>query len=150
MSQQFKLRKYELEPMTDDRVTVAVECCGVCGSVRAPSPRSAITLSDPFVQQDQHTISGGWGPFETGFVVTGHEVIGTVAEVGSKVTEFKVGQRVGVGAQVGGCGECKACKNDNGPLYALTALSFELTLLSRELLPSADARLQYPLYAVLA
>lgn len=82
MSQQFKLRKYELEPMKDDRVTVAVECCGVCGSVRAPSPRSAITLSDPFVQQDQHTISGGWGPFETGFVVTGHEVIGTVAELG--------------------------------------------------------------------
>lgn len=48
--------------------------------------------------------------------MTGHEVIGKVAEVGSKVTEFKVGQRVGVGAQVGSCGECKSCKNDNGAL----------------------------------
>ncbi|KAK4684218.1 hypothetical protein P7C73_g5972, partial [Tremellales sp. Uapishka_1] len=90
----FQLKKYELEPLSDDRVTVAVECCGVCGS-------------------DHHTISGGWGPFVTKFVVTGHEVIGKVLEVGSKVTEFKVGQRVGVGAQVGSCGQCKACKNDN-------------------------------------
>ena len=67
-----------------------------------------------FSGQDNHTISGGWGPFETKFVVTGHEVIGKIVEVGKKVTEFKVGQRVGVGAQVGSCGQCKACKNDNG------------------------------------
>jgi hypothetical protein len=31
--QNFQLTKYELEPLADDRVTVAVECCGVCGSV---------------------------------------------------------------------------------------------------------------------
>ncbi|WRT65875.1 uncharacterized protein IL334_002826 [Kwoniella shivajii] len=90
----FELTKYELEPLEDDRVTVNVECCGVCGS-------------------DHHTISGGWGPWETKFVVTGHEVIGKVVEVGSKVTEFKVGQRVGVGAQVGCCGKCKSCKGTN-------------------------------------
>ncbi|WVQ85492.1 hypothetical protein IAT38_007657 [Cryptococcus sp. DSM 104549] len=88
----FELKEYELEPLEEDRVTVAVECCGVCGS-------------------DHHTISGGWGPFGTKFVVTGHEVIGKVLEVGSKVTEFKIGQRVGVGAQVGSCGKCKSCKN---------------------------------------
>ena len=29
----FELKKYELEPLKDDRVTVAVEVCGVCGSV---------------------------------------------------------------------------------------------------------------------
>ncbi|KAK8865717.1 hypothetical protein IAR55_000863 [Kwoniella newhampshirensis] len=90
----FELKKYELEPLEDDRITVAVEVCGVCGS-------------------DHHTISGGWGPFATKFVVTGHEVIGKVVEVGPKVTEFKVGQRVGVGAQVGCCGKCKACKGPN-------------------------------------
>ncbi|KIR56154.1 alcohol dehydrogenase (NADP+) [Cryptococcus gattii Ru294] len=90
----FELKKYELEPLEDDRITVAVECCGVCGS-------------------DHHTISGGWGPFQTKFVVTGHEVIGKVVEVGSKVSEFKVGDRVGVGAQVGSCGKCKACKGPN-------------------------------------
>jgi len=87
----FKLTKYELEPLEDDRVTVAVEVCGVCGS-------------------DHHTISGGWGPWVTKFVVTGHEVVGKVVEVGKAVKEFKVGDRVGVGAQVGSCGKCKACK----------------------------------------
>ncbi|ORY28631.1 chaperonin 10-like protein [Naematelia encephala] len=90
----FQLKKYELEPLADDRVTVAVEVCGVCGS-------------------DHHTLSGGWGPWVTDFIVSGHEVIGKVVEVGSKVTEFKVGQRVGVGAQVASCMKCKACLNDN-------------------------------------
>jgi D-arabinose 1-dehydrogenase-like Zn-dependent alcohol dehydrogenase len=65
-------------------------------------------------RQDHHTISGGWGPWQTKFVVTGHEVVGKVVEVGSKVTEFKVGERVGVGAQVGSCHQCKACKNGLG------------------------------------
>lgn len=35
----FELKKYELEPLKDDRVTVAVEVCGVCGSVRPLSLR---------------------------------------------------------------------------------------------------------------
>jgi alcohol dehydrogenase (NADP+) len=30
----FQLKKYELESLQDDRITVAVEVCGVCGSVR--------------------------------------------------------------------------------------------------------------------
>jgi alcohol dehydrogenase (NADP+) len=50
----------------------------------------------------------------TPFVVSGHEVIGKVVEVGSAIKEFKVGDRVGVGAQVGACGDCKACKKDLG------------------------------------
>jgi D-arabinose 1-dehydrogenase-like Zn-dependent alcohol dehydrogenase len=29
----FQLKKYELESLQDDRITVAVEVCGVCGSV---------------------------------------------------------------------------------------------------------------------
>lgn len=72
------------------------------------------TLTTAIEFQDHHTISGGWGPFQTKFVVTGHEVIGKVVEVGSKVSEFKVGDRVGVGAQVGSCGKCKSCKGPNG------------------------------------
>jgi alcohol dehydrogenase (NADP+) len=41
------------------------------------------------------------------------EIVGTAIKVGPKVTNVKVGQRVGVGAQVYSCGECKQCKNDN-------------------------------------
>ncbi|ODO07510.1 alcohol dehydrogenase (NADP+) [Cryptococcus wingfieldii CBS 7118] len=96
----FYLKEYELEPLAEDRITVAVECCGVCGS-------------------DHHTVCGGWGPFQTKFVVTGHEVIGKIVEVGDKVTEFKVGDRVGVGAQVGSCGECKPCKGPNAENYCV-------------------------------
>jgi hypothetical protein len=79
--------------------------------------------------QDHHTISGGWGPWETKFVVTGHEVIGKVVEIGSKVTKFQVGQRVGVGAQVGSCGECKACKSDNGETCTENVLGMKLMML---------------------
>jgi alcohol dehydrogenase (NADP+) len=41
------------------------------------------------------------------------EIVGTATRVGPKVTNVKEGQRVGVGAQVYSCGECKQCKNDN-------------------------------------
>ena len=40
----------------------------------------------------------GWGePILP--MITGHEIAGKVSKVGSKVTEFKVGDRAGVGAQ---------------------------------------------------
>jgi alcohol dehydrogenase (NADP+) len=43
----------------------------------------------------------------------GHEVIGKAVKVGSKVSTVKVGDRVGVGAQIQSCMKCKQCKNDN-------------------------------------
>ena len=42
-------------------------------------------------------------------MVTGHEFVGTVADFGSAVTEYKVGQRVsGEGHIV--CGHCRNCR----------------------------------------
>jgi hypothetical protein len=41
----FQLKKYELESLQDDRITVAVEVCGVCGSVRISSVLSPIPIS---------------------------------------------------------------------------------------------------------
>ncbi len=41
-------------------------------------------------------------------IVLGHEFAGTIAEVGSQVTGFTVGQRVGVVPNAG-CGRCDAC-----------------------------------------
>lgn len=32
--------------------------------------------------------------------------------MGDKVTEFKVGQRAGIGAQSGSCMECELCKSN--------------------------------------
>nr|ADU64756.1 cinnamyl alcohol dehydrogenase [Hevea brasiliensis]ADU64757.1 cinnamyl alcohol dehydrogenase [Hevea brasiliensis] len=45
-------------------------------------------------------------------MVPGHEVVGEVVEVGSEVTNFRVGDVVGVGVIVGCCRNCNPCKSD--------------------------------------
>ncbi|WP_329293471.1 NAD(P)-dependent alcohol dehydrogenase [Streptomyces pseudovenezuelae] len=58
---------------------------------------------------DIHQAREGWG--EAIFpMVPGHEIAGIVSEVGSGVTRYKVGDRVGVGCMVDSCGECENCK----------------------------------------
>ena len=57
---------------------------------------------------DIHTVNGDWGP-QPFPVVPGHEIVGTVTEVGSDVTTHRVGDRVGVGCMVNSCGECANC-----------------------------------------
>ncbi|GAB3597532.1 NAD(P)-dependent alcohol dehydrogenase [Microbacterium tumbae] len=57
---------------------------------------------------DIHTVKGDWGPQHYPLTV-GHEIAGTVAEVGSDVTAYAVGDRVGVGCLVNSCGECANC-----------------------------------------
>ena len=39
----------------------------------------------------------------------GHEIVGTVSEVGPDVTKHRVGDRVGVGCMVNSCRECENC-----------------------------------------
>jgi len=57
---------------------------------------------------DIHTVRGEWGEIQYPQVV-GHEIVGTVSEVGSEVTKHQVGDRVGVGCMVNSCGECEYC-----------------------------------------
>jgi len=45
-------------------------------------------------------------------MVPGHEIVGRVKAVGSKVTKVKVGDFAGVGCMVDSCRECSACKED--------------------------------------
>ena len=59
---------------------------------------------------DIHTVRSEWGPASYP-VVPGHEIAGVVAEVGSEVTKYKVGDRVGVGCLVDSCRECNSCKS---------------------------------------
>jgi D-arabinose 1-dehydrogenase-like Zn-dependent alcohol dehydrogenase len=42
--------------------------------------------------------------------VPGHEVAGIIDAVGDNVTEWKIGQRVGVGWHGGQCGHCESCR----------------------------------------
>ena len=58
---------------------------------------------------DLHTVSGEWG--DVTFPMTpGHEIAGIVTEVGSDVTRYAVGDRVGVGCFVDSCRECEFCQ----------------------------------------
>ncbi|MDO5675934.1 MAG: NAD(P)-dependent alcohol dehydrogenase [Propionibacteriaceae bacterium] len=58
---------------------------------------------------DIHTARGEWG--KTLYpLVPGHEIAGVITEVGSEVTEFAVGDRVGVGCFVDSCRECEMCE----------------------------------------
>jgi len=44
-------------------------------------------------------------------MVPGHEIVGKVSKIGSKVTKFDVGQLAGVGCFVDSCRECHECKD---------------------------------------
>ncbi|MEJ5913308.1 NAD(P)-dependent alcohol dehydrogenase [Pseudokineococcus sp. 1T1Z-3] len=58
---------------------------------------------------DIHTARGEWG--ESHYpLVPGHEIAGVVSEVGSDVTRYAVGDRVGVGCFVDSCRECENCR----------------------------------------
>ncbi|KAF8191215.1 NADPH-dependent alcohol dehydrogenase [Pholiota molesta] len=89
----FDLIDFKPKPQGDYDVDVKIEYCGVCGS-------------------DVHTVTGGWGKPHLP-VIPGHEIAGYVVRVGPKVTSIKVGDRVGVGAQVCACMKCHLCTSDN-------------------------------------
>ena len=57
---------------------------------------------------DIHSARGEWG--EGSYpLVPGHEIAGIVSAVGSEVTRYRVGDRVGVGCMVDSCRECVNC-----------------------------------------
>lgn len=87
-----KAWKYNPRPLTADDVEIKITHCGICGS-------------------DIHTVTGGWGPGTLFPCIPGHEIIGTIAAIGSAVKDFKIGDRVGVGPQCWSCLEkdCQYC-----------------------------------------
>lgn len=85
--------QFKPKPLDEWDVEIAIEACGVCGS-------------------DVHTLTGGWGQAKLP-VCVGHEVVGKVVALGQKATTVKIGDRVGVGAQVYACLKCKVCKSGN-------------------------------------
>lgn len=75
---------------------------------------------------DIHTVRGDWGP-QVYPLTVGHEIAGVVSAVGSSVTTWAVGDRVGVGCMVNSCRECvnctagleQYCENGNVGTYAI-------------------------------
>ncbi|MEN2738450.1 NAD(P)-dependent alcohol dehydrogenase [Microbacterium sp. X-17] len=79
----------ERRALAADDVLIDITYCGVCHS-------------------DVSHARSEWRE-ETYPLVPGHEITGIVAEVGSGVTRYAVGDRVGVGCFVGSCGTCANC-----------------------------------------
>jgi D-arabinose 1-dehydrogenase-like Zn-dependent alcohol dehydrogenase len=75
---------------TAGQVRIKVQACGVCHS-------------DVFTKE-------GWWPGIQYPRVPGHEVTAVVDEIGAGVTEWKKGQRVGVGWHGGQDNTCRACR----------------------------------------
>lgn len=82
--------QFERRFVRDEDVLIDIQYCGICHS-------------------DIHTVNGDWGPANYP-CVPGHEIIGRVKEVGSKVTQFKEGDLVGVGCLVDSCQHCSSCE----------------------------------------
>jgi len=74
-------------------VRIKVQACGICHS-------------DSVVKEGQ------WPGLQYPRV-PGHEVVGVIDAVGAGVTQWKPGQRVGVGWHGGHCGQCDACRHGN-------------------------------------
>lgn len=87
--QPFEVANLERRDPGPHDVVIAIRAAGICHS-------------------DIHTIRNEWG--EAHFPLTvGHEIAGEVEQVGSEVTAWKVGDRVGVGCLVNSCGHCEEC-----------------------------------------
>lgn len=84
-----------IEPMTeipeigDGEVLVKIEACAICGT-----DVKSFVSGNPRIKPPQ---------------VMGHELCGTIVEMGNGVTNYQIGQRVTMATTIG-CGECSYCK----------------------------------------
>jgi alcohol dehydrogenase (NADP+) len=86
-----RLLKFQRRALGPKDVAIKLQYCGICHS-------------------DIHHGREHWRK-ETYPLVTGHELAGVVVGVGSSVSKFKVGARVGVGCMVNSCRHCGPCEN---------------------------------------
>lgn len=91
--------KQPLQPFSFERrdprphdVLIDIKYCGICHS-------------------DIHQVKNEWGG-ATFPMVPGHEIVGLVRAIGSQVSRYKIGDRVGVGCFVDSCRSCDPCKSN--------------------------------------
>ena len=85
-----ELAEVETKPPGRDEARLDVKACGICGTDRA--------------------FAGGGFPNMTWPLTLGHEIAGTIAELGEGVEDFAVGDRVAVGWFGGCCFHCDQCR----------------------------------------
>jgi D-arabinose 1-dehydrogenase-like Zn-dependent alcohol dehydrogenase len=85
-----ELAEVETKPPGRDEVRLTVSACGICGTDRAFASGGFPNMSWP--------------------LTLGHEIAGTIAELGEGVEGFAVGDRVAVGWFGGNCNRCDQCR----------------------------------------
>ncbi|MEP0898830.1 NADPH-dependent aldehyde reductase Ahr [Leptolyngbya sp. FACHB-1624] len=103
------LEPFDYEPgvLKDEEVEIKVEYCGICYS-------------------DLSMLKNDWGISQYP-LVPGHEVVGTIAAVGDRVTTVAIGQQVGLGWFSHSCLHCEWCMSGNQNL----CLTAEQTIVGR-------------------
>ncbi len=86
----FELIQKEIPEPGNNEVLIKVEACGICHG-------------DSIAKQ-------GHFPGIKYPIIPGHEVVGIVDKIGSMITSWEVGQRVGIGWHGGHCNQCSACR----------------------------------------
>lgn len=90
--------EYELGALGADEVDIDVRYCGICHS-------------------DLSMLDNEWGISEYP-LVPGHEVVGTIAAVGSNVGYLRQGQTVGLGWNASSCMHCHECMSGDHNMCA--------------------------------
>lgn len=80
---------FQRRDLRPDDVAIKISHCGICHS-------------------DLHFAHNDWG-MSSYPMIPGHEIVGTVTEVGSAVERFAKGDRVAVGCLVDSCQSCEFC-----------------------------------------
>jgi threonine dehydrogenase-like Zn-dependent dehydrogenase len=94
---ELKVQEVPKPQVKPDQVLLRVKACGVCGS----------DMHFYETDKDNYIMYPGLTKFP---MITGHEFSGQVVEVGSAVTDFKVGDMVTAEEMIW-CGECVPCRN---------------------------------------
>jgi alcohol dehydrogenase (NADP+) len=95
---------FERRDLGVNDIQINILFCGVCHS-------------------DIHQARDEWGGSRYP-MVPGHEIIGNVSAIGSEVSGFKVGDRVGVGCMVNSCRVCGDCRDNLEQFCATTAFTY--------------------------
>ncbi|KAJ9168573.1 hypothetical protein P3X46_020078 [Hevea brasiliensis] len=108
------LYKFKRRTVGEDDVSLKITHCGIC-------------YADVIWTRNMH----GDSKYP---LVPGHEIVGIVKEIGSNVSRFKAGDRVGVGTYVNSCKECEYCNDRQevncvkGAVFTFNAIDVDGTI----------------------
>lgn len=91
MGQPLQLKEVPVPEIEENQLRIKVQSCGIC--------RTDLHIIDEELEKPELPL------------ILGHQIVGTVDEVGSEVSEFETGDKVGVPWLGYTCGDCEFCQS---------------------------------------